>query len=184
MHSELTNLLPPERQRAFRRDYFVRLSVIATILFTMLTVVAAVLLIPTYIFLLGTEKTQNTHLTNIKSTIASSDEGTLSAQLTFLSSSATNLSSITTTHSVSAIMSKILAVSRPGIVLSGFSYSPNVVGNSGKLAISGIAVTRDSLRNYQLAIQSAPFASTADLPVSSYAKDADISFTITVTIAP
>jgi hypothetical protein len=54
----------------------------------------------------------------------------------------------------------------------------------GTLSVSGIAVTRGALRAYQLALQSAPFAVAANLPVSAYAKDTDIAFTITVTLTP
>jgi hypothetical protein len=39
------------------------------------------------------------------------------------------------------------------------------------------------LRSYQLALQGASFARAVDLPVSAYAKDADIAFTVTITLA-
>jgi len=48
----------------------------------------------------------------------------------------------------------------------------------------GIAATRDALRNYQIALQNAAFARAADLPVSAYAKDSNISFNITITLKP
>ena len=81
-------------------------------------------------------------------------------------------------------MRAVLAISHPGITLSGFDYVPGAGKNPGTLAISGTAATRDTLRNYQTALQSAPFAVTANLPVSAYAKDTGIPFSITVTLAP
>ncbi len=184
MRSQLTNLLPYERQRTFRRDYFVRLGVIIVILFIILTIISAVLLLPTYVFLTQSASTEMARLASIESTASSSDETALSAQLTALSNSATALSALAGSHSISAVMSKVLAVSRPGITLSGFSYAPGVGQNPGTIAISGTAATRDSLRAYQLALQGSSFARSANLPVSAYAKDSDIAFTITVTLAP
>ena len=81
-------------------------------------------------------------------------------------------------------MNNVLVIPRPGIVLSGFDYEPSVGKSAGTLAVSGTATTRDALRNYQLALEGASFARSADLPVSAYAKDTDITFTITVTLTP
>lgn len=184
MHNELTNLLPPLRQRTLRYDYFIRLSVVVTLLLTVLASAAAVLLLPTYVFLSASARVGETHLASIESKISSFDEATLSAQLIALSNNTATLSALAGTHSVSAIMSSVLAISRPGITLSGFAYSPIVDENPGTLAISGTAATRDALRSYQLALQSASFVHSADLPVSAYAKDTAITFTITVTLAP
>lgn len=183
MHSELTNLLPPEHQRAFRRNYFIRLSVVVVALGVALAVAAAILLLPTYVFLSESVNTENAHLAAIESTTSSSDEVSLSAQLTMLSSNAATLSALASTHSVSSIIRNVLAVSRPGIILSGFSYTPGAGKNSGMLAISGTAATRDVLRSYQLTLQGSSFARSADLPVSTYAKDTDIAFTITMTLS-
>jgi len=52
------------------------------------------------------------------------------------------------------------------------------------LSVSGTAANREALRTYQLALQGAPFTLTAALPVSAYAKDSDIAFTITITLSP
>jgi len=178
MHNELTNLLPQERFRALRRDYFLRLSIVVALFLIALTLISSLLLLPTYIFLAASARTKETRLANIESAFSSTDEAALSARLTALSNSATVLVSLANTPSVSAITRSALAVPHPGVALSGLAYkSPKT------LSISGSSATRDALRGYQLAIQSAPFAKTANLPVSAYAKDIDIAFTITVTLA-
>ncbi|MGD0328662.1 MAG: hypothetical protein ABSB00_03070 [Minisyncoccia bacterium] len=186
MRSELTNLLPQERQRALHRDYFMRLGVVAALLVIVLTLIAAGLLLPTYVFLAENASAQQQHLANVESAVTSSDEAAFSAQLAALSDSAATLSALANAPSVGAIMRAVLAIPRPGITLSGFAYSPvaNTSKNQNTLAISGIAATRDALRSYQLALQSAPLALSANLPVSVYAQDTNISFTITVTLAP
>lgn len=184
MHSEYTNLIPPERQRAFRHDYFIRLGVVATALAVSLVLAAAVLLLPTYVLLAESAKTEKARLAGIQSTASSSDEAILSAQLTALSNNAATLLSLAKTRSVSPIISTVLAISRSGVTLSGFAYALNKNKGLATIAVSGTAATRDALRSYQIALQGAPFARSADLPVSAYAKDADIAFTITITLVP
>jgi len=184
MRNELTNLLPNERLRAIRLDYFIRLGVIAALIVTMLTSAAAILLLPTYIFLTASASSEKTRLANIESSLSSSNDVALSAQLTALSNSAKILSVLGSVRTVSEITRDVLVIPRPGITLSGLAYSPATSKSQNIFTISGISATRDALRSYQLALQSAPFVSSANLPVSVYAKDTNIAFTITITLAP
>jgi len=185
MRNELTNLLPPERRRALQRDYFMRLGVVSLLFVIMLTLAAAILLLPTYVFLSASESAGRIRLSSIESTLSSSEDAALSAQLAALSNSTASLSALAGAHSASEIIRAVLAVSRPGVTLSNFAYSSATVANKNQntLTISGSAATRDALRNYQLALQSSSFARSADLPVSAYAQDANITFTITVTLS-
>ncbi len=184
MNNELTDLLPWERQQALSREYLLRLGVLVAVLITALTVIAGLLLVPTYMFLLQNAAAKQAHLTNIESILSSADEKTLSAHLAALSNDAAVLMALGATPSASAILRAALAVARPGVTLSGLTYIPAVLKNPGTLAITGIATTREALRSYQLVLQSAPFSAGANLPVSVYAKDADIPFTITVILSP
>jgi hypothetical protein len=184
MHNEITDLLPYERRKALRRDYFLRLVTVVASFLTALTVSSAALLLPTYVFLTTSAHTKEARLSSIESTLSSSDEKALSARLTALSNDIATIVALGNAPSVSAVIRAMLAVSRPGITLSGFTYSSSANESSKTLSISGSSVTRDTLRNYQLALKSAPFAKSADLPISAYAKNTDIPFIITVTLAP
>lgn len=184
MNNELTNMLPLERRRALVRDYSLRIGVVAAILVTVLVASSAILLLPTYSFLTDSIAIKEEHLANIESTFSSADEAALSVRLSALYDDASILSKLKDAPSMSAIIREILNIPHAKIVLSGFVYAPAVGKNLGTLIISGTAASRDSLRNYQMALQSEPFASSVALPVSAYARDTDIAFTITVTLAP
>ncbi len=183
MPNDLTDLLPVDRKMALSREYHFRLGVVALSLIIMLVLSAAVLLIPTYVFLVGSAKAKEAQLAHVRSTLASSDETTLSARLTALSNDAKALISLSTKPSAGKTMSSVLAISRPGITLSNFTYTSAVGKNPPTFTLSGIAATRDALRSYQIALQEAPFSSSAGVPVSAYAKDTNITFTITITLA-
>jgi len=184
MHKELTNLLPLARQHAVRRDYFVRLAVIMLWFVSALTLAAAVLLIPTYVFLVGSASGKEARLATINATLSSADESALSARLLALSQNAKTLTTLADVPSVSGIIREMLMIGRPGITISGLQYTPPSGKNLGAMTISGVAATRDALRKYQLALSSSSLVRTADLPVSAYAKDSDIEFTISIKLVP
>jgi len=184
MQNELTNLLPPERQRALARAYVVRMGVVGIVLISALMLVATMLLVPAYVLLTKSTSAKEARLTSMEAALSSEDEKELSARLAALTQDTATLAALRDAPSASGIMRSVLAVARPGVTLSGFVYTPTADKTLGTLAISGTATTRDGLRNYQLALQNAPFARFATLPISAYAKDTDIAFTITITLAP
>lgn len=184
MTSDLTNLLPRERHRTLRREYFWRLAVVAAVLGIALIASAAILLLPTYLYLSSEVQARTNRLADAATALASSDETELLSRLNALSEDTATLSKLGTLPSASAVVSEVLAVSRPGITLSSISYTPKVGNTSATMVLSGIAATRDALRNYQLALQGTSFAQSVDLPVSAYAKDSNISFGITITFNP
>lgn len=184
MPSELTNLLPPERIRALTHDYWLRLGVITAWFVTALVLAAAVLLLPTYLLLAKTAEQKHGQLASLQSSFSSADEVALSERLAILSVRTDVLGRLEEKTPVSQIMRAVLQESHPGIALSGFSYLPAVDGVAPLFDVKGTAVTRSALRAYQLALQRASFATGATLPVSVYAKDNDIPFTISITLAP
>lgn len=182
MHNRLTNLVPPSRRHLLVREYYFRLGVVISILAIALIGVAALLLMPTYIYLAGSAKEKETRLAHITASLASSDEVALSARLSALASDAAALIALSKKPSASVAMRSVLEIPRPGIALSGLTYTPEA--KTRTLLVTGTAATRDALRAYQIALQGMPSVISATLPVSVYAKDADIGFTITVALLP
>ena len=184
MQNELTNLLPPERQRARARAYVMRACVVGIVLVSALMFTATVLLAPAYVLLTKSASAKEARLASMESALSSGDERELSARLTALTKDAAALTALRDIPSASGMARSVLAIARPGVTLSGFAYAPATDKKERTFSVSGIAATRDALRNYQLALQSAPFARSATLPISAYAKDTDIAFTITIMLVP
>jgi hypothetical protein len=82
------------------------------------------------------------------------------------------------------VIRDLLAVAHGGITLSAINYVRGVGADQSMLTVSGTATTRDALRVYQHALQDARFAQSAELPVSAYAKDSSIPFSIDITLVP
>ncbi len=184
MRTELTNLLPLERGRALSREYVFRVGVVVVVMVTMLTLAAAVLLVPTYVFLTESTRAKKERLAHIESSVSSAEEAALSARLATLSTDTASIVELSNTSSVSTIIRDILTTSRPGITLLDLTYAPSVGKSAKTMTVSGVSATRVALNNYQLALQRAPGVLSAVVPVSSYAKDTDITFSVTITLAP
>ena len=179
MLSELTNLLPRERIHAFRRDYFFRLGVVAGVLCTALIVVHGLLLLPSYMYLNDSVSLDRAHLAELTANIASSGEGEMQARLARVKTDADHLLVLSSSPSATTVIRAILAVPHTGIRLTGYTFHTPSPG--GRLTVMGVASTRESLRQYHLALSSLTFAKSAELPLSAYAKESDIPFTITLT---
>lgn len=183
MSNELTNLLPLERRDKLVREQRFRFGVAVAASCAFLCIAAGALLLPTYVLLSGSERVKVARLAELTSTLSSADERVLAARLEALSSSAAELIAFSNAPSASNVLRAAFAVPRPGVTISGFVYKPKAGKTMGTLVLSGTATTRNDLRRYQLALQSAQFARSANMPVSVYAKDTDISFAITITLA-
>ena len=187
MPDEYTNLLPPERLRALTRDYYLRLGVVALWLVTALTLVAAVLLVPSFLLVSASKEEKEARLATLSASFATVDEAGLSTRLATLSAHTETLSALEANGSVSDLLRATLLVAHPGITLSEIAYAPATDASparGGTITLTGIAESRGVLRNYQLALQKAPFAEAANVPVSAYAKDTNIPFIVTLILRP
>jgi len=181
MFPELTNLLPRSSIRAFKRGYFLRVGTLACVLLTGLVVLHGLLLVPSYIYAHGEAKREATELATLNASLHTAEEAQVRARLTVLSGNITYLNQLATTSAASAALRAVLSVPRAGITLSGFTFTPSAGKVLGTMSISGTATTRDTLRAYALALGALPFVTNADLPISAYAQDSNIPFTITLT---
>lgn len=179
MSPELTNLLPEERARGLRSDYFYRLATIAFLIAAFTVALHGVFLLPAY---LHVEKDLGERASEL-ATLVAADESESPASATMLATLArqTNaIASLGTTTPQSALIAATLAVAHPSVKVTGIAASAKAGKNPATIAVSGIAATRDALRSYDLALGALPFAKSADLPVSVYAVESSIPFTITI----
>lgn len=181
MNRRRINLLPEQRLASRQRDVAVRLGVVACVLVVALTVIGALLLIPTQLLLAQMLEVKQSELATLEANHTTSDQASVSGRLHTLLNNVAAVTALKNSSSMSGTLQKILAMPHAGITIFNMSYT---LGTPPTLLISGTAATRDDLHNYQAAMQAASFIHTSSLPVSSYAKDVLVPFTITVTLAP
>lgn len=181
MLSELTNLLPGSRIRAFRRGYFLRVGALACMLLTGVVILHGLFLLPSYLYAHNEEKQESLQLAGLNASLQTSEEKQVQTRLTQLSANVAYLNTLATTTTASAALRAVLMVPRTGITLAGFTFMPPTGKQPGTMQLTGTAATRDALRAYALALGALPFVSNADLPISAYAQDNNIPFSIALT---
>lgn len=181
MYHELTNLLPSDRSRALRREYFARLGVVALSMLAILVVIHAVLLLPTYLSIRDDAQYERARLAELETALASSEEQQVGSRLARLANDTAYLTAQAEAPSGSDAIRAVLLVPRAGISITNVSYTASPTAGENRLVLMGVAETRDTLRRYYSALSSQPFVSKADLPISTYAKETDLVFTITLT---
>jgi hypothetical protein len=184
MAHTLTNLLPQSRVIALRREYRYRLIVVTVWLSVALIAMAAVLLLPTYVFLTSSIGAKQTKLASVEQTLETARDPAVASRLKALSTSAATLGMLTKVPSPTTIVTKILLIPHPGVILTGFVFTPATDKAATTVVLSGAAQNRNALRAYQQTLQTTPTIVSANLPVSAYARETDIDFAITLTLAP
>ena len=184
MYSELTNLVPTDRRRAIRREYFVRLVTVALWLLVVIVIIQGIFLLPSYIYESQTVNSRTLSLRSLTASSATSQQQQLQASLNSLQSESTYLLALGKSPAASTALRAVLAVPRPGITLSGFTFtSPTVAASNSNrsMQLTGVAATREDLSAYNTALSALPFVSNSNLPISDFAMDSKIPFNITLT---
>jgi len=139
------------------------------------------LLVPSYLYLQEEIQSRELKVATLDASLASSEGREANARLTALVQNSSYLARLATTSTATASIRSVLALPRSGITLSGFSYSPPArTGVDGRLIIDGVASTREALRTYVQVLGKIPSVTNVDLPISVYAKENDIPFTVSL----
>jgi hypothetical protein len=182
LSSELTNLLPRASVRGLRREYFVRLTTIALGLATIALVVHGVLLIPAYLYTHAEVVREQQELSAMTASASTQEERDINARIAAVKADISYLSRLSTQPTASAAVRAILDVPHPNVKLTGFTFAlPSTGTGSAQMTVSGTAANRDALRAYVASLGQQPYITKADLPISAYAKETNIEFTVTLT---
>jgi hypothetical protein len=179
--SELSNLLPASKSRALRREYFVRLVTVTLGLATLVVIIHGVLLLPAYLFAHTQVAREQSELDRIASSASSAQERAVKTEIQGVKADIAYLGRLGTQPTASGAIRAVLAVPHPGITLSGFTFTAPSKTEQTHMTVTGTASTRDALRMYVSSLSQLSYVSKADLPISAYAKDSAIPFTVTLT---
>ncbi|MGK2908741.1 MAG: hypothetical protein ACSLE1_02930, partial [Sphingobium sp.] len=169
-------LIPPERARSFNQLYFLRLATVSVLLLAGIAMVNGVLLLPTYLYLRDLAQDRAIELSTLASELDGTGEQEIRDRVSSLSGDSAYLARLSALPKASAALGALVVMPHPGITLAGFSFLPASAGAT--MSLSGKASTRDALRRYEQSLRDAPYIDSVDLPISAYAKESDIDFTI------
>lgn len=182
MIAKLTNLLPLERRTRLKQEYLLRLGTLIALSLVVVLVIHGILLAPSYLYLKSQAAVYRDRLAELSLARAASGYADLASRIATLSGNANRLIDLSRVPSGADAIRSILALPRTGISLSSFTFTPGSGDVDGRMTLMGVATTREVLRNFDLSLNGVEFVKATDLPLSAYATERDIPFTIALTL--
>lgn len=174
-------LLKPDRTRV-RREYLVRLATVT--LFVLATIIAlgAVLLIPSLVLSQAQLDSVSSHQDLLARSIEIREGG---AALTELNRATAALSLLAKRDDAALheLVADIGSAAPAGVAVTRLVFDADTEG-PGRLQVSGTANTRTALLTFSDALEASRRFAAVDLPVSNLARERDIEYILTVTLAP
>jgi len=175
----MINLIPPDAQKQVKREYKIRVASVWLYLLGSAFLIIAILYAPTYVLL----RSQLSSFSEEYAQANTQDETfkELETAINAANETAKLLNTSSNMVLFSTIISELESLTTNGVDITNFMMSrEGSVVNS--IVINGDAVSRSSLSSFRDAIEASELFESATLPLSNFAKDRDIPFSITITL--
>ena len=175
------NLLPQKEKTGNQRNYLYRfLTGLTGAIFSSLLIGGFVLL-PLYILIQAKQLELGTELTSLKNSQGASGSEDV-YRLLEMANQRMNFLSLRSDLSLVSGVKEILARRPAGVIITSLAYHPQENSNSRLVAgvsLKGVASRREAIMEFVKNLQPEPTFSGINVPVSSFAKDRDIEFSLT-----
>lgn len=170
-------LLPDKQKRALKRDYFFRLIIVILVSVSALSVVSIVFLLPSYFLSVVREKAVSQEFDLAVKSKSALKEQELQAGIKKSKEMLKLLKSGESKILIRDLILKIIEKKNTGIAIGGFSVNLSK-NNKYEILMTGTARKRDNLKMFAENLRAGKEFSGVDLPISNFAKIADIDFSI------
>ncbi len=175
----MTNLLPQEQQRVIRREYAYRRTIVALGVLACAVLVSAGFLVPSYI--LSGVRLQEAERASLTMRAQETPRG--QEALAVLADTRAKIALLAGDEGATAtdVVDRITRRKTDNIKIGSIVFSHKTTDNPGLIMVTGLAKDRESLTSFLKSIQSDVSFSSASVPVSNFAKDRDIPFSMEIT---
>lgn len=183
----MLRLILPEEKKKLKREYVARLFVMSALVLSFVCAAWGVSQLPTYALLAAETRVLRESLRIATDPALNTDRDALKAELQAVSKQLTLID--VPAYQVSRVLAHVTAAQTAAIGLSSITFdtvtNEDTKETTGMLVLTGAAATRSSLIAFRdtLAADTVLVADVA-LPLATLAKERDIPFVITVTLAP
>lgn len=177
----MINLLPTAYRRELTKAYWLRLGIVGLYLASGALVAGALLLVPSFFSVYMQER----YLKQERAVQEERAKGNVSVLQDTLRQSSQRVAIVKAKYaetSLTEVLSSIIEKKPAGITLSSLQFDGTK--ESREIVIEGESVTRDTLVLFDKALKEDTRIASVTLPISNLASSADISFRITITLAP
>jgi len=176
----MINLIPPQARSQITAEYWVRVVTVWLFLLAVIAVLAGAFLLPSYVLVTSQVRSFAAQAEIAKALVAEGD-GTARV-LVVASEQARLLLEIEKTERFTTIIEAVKAAASNGIELNGYDFS-RTTNAIAPVQVSGTAITRQAFATFRDALLEQSTIATVNLPISNFAKDRDIDFSLTLMVA-
>lgn len=183
------NILPAHEKKIIHKEYWIRFFTILLNLLVVASIVASLLLFPSYFLAQSKESLVESKLDAFNKENPDLSNSNIDNITNDINSKLEMLNNAAIPYEVSDnVLNNIINSRTDGITFSQILFDKKTIKVSGLdqkvsvLEIHGIATNRDTLRNFKTALDSNTSFSKVDLPISDFLEKIDLNFTITITM--
>lgn len=171
----MINLIPPRAKKVLLTEYRLRVLSVVMLVVSAASLVALALSVPTSILL--ARQTQSFINNGDLTREIGEERKRITEELSKTRSLIDHLSRTVKITPYSKIISDLDSLAGSGVSIDQFAFD-----NRSKLVITGVASTRTELSFFRDRLEERKDFRTIELPLSSLVKDADLPFSITITL--
>lgn len=177
----MINLVPPDARRRIITEYWVRVISAWLFLLAVAATVIGALLLPAFVLVTSQVATHQQAADEARARVE--EHKTTAHVLTVASERADRILGLKRTTPLMSVVSVVeAAVPTGGVSISTYALL-RVAGEVGLVRVDGEAATRLALAEFRDALLKNDLIAKVDLPISNFAQDRDIKFSLTLTIA-
>jgi hypothetical protein len=174
----MLKLLLKEEKEKIKKEYVLRFFSIFFTGVSLILFLLTISLLPSYYLLLIDKKVLSQELDIAQDSELNADKRLLREKLVSLQQTLNIVDEPTT--EISVYIQKITSNQPRDINILGLNFSKE--NNQERIVLDGVANNRNSLANFVNILDEVPEFKTVNLPFSSFVRDADIPFSIAITI--
>ena len=177
----MSNILPPQEIKKIKGLYKKRLVVVSLRALTVLSLVAAACIVPSYIY----SKQEEGVLLAKKAVFEQKETGELKQDLVnSIADINTRLSSFndTTYNSplIAGFINPILQARTSSVYITGLTYTLDKDANVAHVTISGLSINREAILTFGSNLQKTPRITNVNVPITNFIKESNMPFTISL----
>lgn len=178
------NVLPTIEKKILHREYWIRFFTIILNLITISSVIASLLLFPSYFLSRLKENIVESKLEAFNKENPDLSNNNIDKLTSDINTKLENLNKGKAPYQVNdKVLDNILKSRTEGITFSQILFNKKTTSttpSSDTLEVNGTATSRDSLRNFKTALDNNPNFSEVNLPISNFLEKSDLTFTISI----
>lgn len=176
----MINVLPQLEKQGLRREYYLRLAIVCLCNLTFLSMLATILLLPSYMLSASKEDSLEERLATMNKENGDVSLADLNTFIEKINSTLSLFNINTPSRNISQdVLYPVLTVRTSSIKINQILFAER--GESGaELDLHGVAKDRESLQTFKLALEKTGKYQSVEVPISSFVKKSNIEFTITV----